>query len=127
MIDVIIYPLAFFITLPILATWLIYRMSYRIIGSKKRAMILSINWTTVLYMIAVVVMLMINFEKHFIGLILGVMLIGLSIIIIFQWKTKTEVIFSRAVKILWRICFLCFSFAYICLVFFSITNRILFY
>lgn len=126
MLDVILFPLALFITIPLLATWLLYLIRTKIHPNKQRGFIFAVNWTTIFYILAVLVLIKINFDNHYLGVIICFLLLILSAIIVYQWKKHTEIQIGKAFKILWRLCFLGFSFAYIFLVFFSITTRILF-
>ncbi|WP_099157984.1 DUF3397 domain-containing protein [Virgibacillus ndiopensis] len=115
MFDIIIYFIAFLIMLPIVATWLVYKISMKIHKQKWRAIHTAVNWTTCLYIFAVIALISVIFEKQLVAFVLIILLSFFSIIIIFQWKTKTEVIFSKAFKGFWRFSFLVFSFCYICL------------
>lgn len=117
---------AFFITFPFLPTILVYKISEKIVRNKLRAFHISINWTTILYILATITILNNLFEKQFIGIILGLILFILAIIIIWQWKTRTEVLFNRAIKILWRLCFLIFVSTYTIMVVYGIIIRIIF-
>lgn len=127
MVNVMIHMIAFFITIPFLATWIFYFVSLKIYRHRWKAIHSAINYTTILYIIAVLFMLALIFENSFFGIIIGCILCLLVTIIIYQWKMKSEIMFFRAVKVLWRICFLFFTFMYICLVFIGVANRIFFY
>lgn len=126
MINYLSVMIAIMITYPIIPTWLVYKIANKIVKQKWRALHIAINWTTILYILATIVMLNILFEQYFIGFILGFILLTLAIIIIWQWKTRTEVLFSKAIKILWRLCFIIFLFAYFILAFYGIIMRIFF-
>lgn len=127
MVEAIINFFAFVITIPIIATLLIYLFSKRIVRHKGKALHLAINVTTVLYIIASMMLLHIIFGHYFIGIILVFFMVILSIIIVFQWKTTTEILLVRAIKIGWRICFLTFFILYICLMMYGIIQRIFFH
>lgn len=124
MIDFIIYFIAFFITVPILATWIVYKISFKLFGHKWKAIHFSVNWTTILYMIAVLILLSNIFDQQLIGVILVLLLSTLAVIIILQWRTRTEVVLPKALKTLWRLCFLIFLILYICLLLIGIIQRI---
>lgn len=117
--------IASLITFPFIPTWLVYKVGNKIVQQRWRALHIAINWTTILYIFATMIMLNIIFEQQFIGIILGIILLILAIILVWQWKTKTEVIFSKAIKILWRLCFLIFLFTYCLLMFYGIIVRII--
>ncbi|WP_373895927.1 DUF3397 domain-containing protein [Virgibacillus sp. CBA3643] len=125
MVDVIIYFIAFFITVPILATWIVYKISFKIYGHQWKAIHISVNWTTIFYIIAVLILVSNIFDQQFIGIMLILLLSMLAVIIILQWKMRTEVVFAKAFKTLWRLCFLIFSFLYICFVLIGIIQQLL--
>ena len=127
MVDAIINFIAFMITIPIIATLLVYLLSKKMVRHKGKAFHLAVNLTTILYIFASIILLYIIFESYFIGIILVCFIGTLAIIITFQWRTTTEIIFIRAIKISWRICFLAFFIMYICLVVYGIIERILFH
>lgn len=127
MVDAIIYVFALLITVPIITTISVYMICKRIVHYNLKAVHIAINWTTCFYIISSLILLKIILGRPFTGIIIGILLSVLTIIIIYQWRTKTEIVFTRAVKILWRICFLSFFILYNILVLGGIVNRILFY
>lgn len=126
MVNYIGMMIAFLITFPLLPTFLTYKISKKIVNHKLRALHIAINWTTILYILATITMLKNIFGRQFIGIISALILFLLTIIIIWQWKTKTEVLLSRAIKILWRLCFLIFISTYTILAIYGIMIRIIF-
>lgn len=126
MIDYMIYLIAFLITVPMISTWLIYILGKKIVGHPLKALHMAVNWTTTLYILATLSMLMDIFEQSLVGIFLGIFIFILAIIIIVQWKIRTEVVLGRAIKILWRFCFLFFLLTYSILVVSGITIRVLF-
>lgn len=121
----IIYLIAFFITFPFLATWIVFFISKKIYNHQWRAIHLSVNLTTFLYICSTFVMIKLMFNQYFLGVFLIISISILALIIIIQWKTKTEVLFVRAVKQLWRVCFLMFSILYSILVITGIIIKII--
>lgn len=126
MISYISIIIASLITFPIFSTWIIYKIGNKVVRQKSRALHIAVNWTTILYILSTIMMLHIIFEQHFIGIIFGLILSILAIIIIWQWKTKTEILFSKAIKILWRLCFIIFLVTYFILVFYGIAMKMFF-
>lgn len=118
--------IAFIITFPFLPTIFVYKISKKVFHHKLRALHSAINWTTILYILATTKMLNNIFEQQMIGIIIGLILLFLAIIIIWQWKTRTEVLFYKALKILWRLCFLIFLLTYTIMVVSSIIIRVIF-
>lgn len=126
MVSYISIIIASLITFPIFSTWIIYKIGNKVVRQKSRALHIAVNWTTILYILSTIMMLHIIFEQHFIGIIFGLILSILAIIIIWQWKTKTEILFSKAIKILWRLCFIIFLVTYFILVFYGIAMKMFF-
>lgn len=127
MLKVTIYFIALLIAFPIIATLLLYWLSEKIFKHKLKAVHFAVNWTTLLYIIADLILLFILFEWQLTGIVITILLGLLAIIMIIQWKTNTDVQFLKAFKLLWRICFLFFALLYICLVLFGIFSRIYLY
>lgn len=124
MLDYFIYIIAFFITLPIIATIVAYFLFGKIYAHKWQVIHSTVRWTTIWYVVAVPMLLRLLFDRSFIGIILLLLLVILMIIIYYQWKVHTEVEMKQAIKILWRICFLLFLLMYLILVCFGIVRRI---
>ena len=115
MLDFIAYILSFFITIPLLASFFVYIIRMIRERNKLKAFHAAVNWTTLLYIIAVTIMLEIIFDRSFIGIVLIFLLASLSLIIFIQWRTGRDVQMKKAVKLLWRISFLLFFILYGCL------------
>lgn len=120
MIDILIYIISFFVTVPILASFLVYIGSMIRERNKWKAIHTAVNWTTILYIIAVAIMLRLIFNGSFLGIILIFILVVLSVIIFSQWKGKRDVQLKEAVKLLWRLSFLVFFILYGCLALYGI-------
>ncbi|MGY0692286.1 DUF3397 domain-containing protein [Virgibacillus sp. FSP13] len=127
MFDIVVYFIAFLITVPIIATWIVYQISVKIHRQKWRAIHTAVNWTTILYILAVTGLFTVVFNHGFFGWILIFLMMALSIIIFLQWKTKMEVEFKRAFKEFWRFSFLLFSFLYLCLVLIGLIQQVFFF
>lgn len=116
LINFLTYILAFFITVPIIFTILIYIIVRKISRSSKKAVHKSVNYSTIMYIIAVILLVQNIFDKSILGIVLIFMLIVLAILVFFQWKNNMDVQFKKAIKILWKICFLVFMILYVCLI-----------
>jgi len=125
MINYLSVIIALLITFPFIPTIIVYKVSDIMMQHKLRALHIAINWTTILYILASMRILNMMFDQQFIGIIIGLILVLLAIIIIWQWKTNTEVLLNKAIKILWRLCFLIFLFAYTILVVYGVILRII--
>ncbi|MFA1818669.1 DUF3397 family protein [Virgibacillus oceani] len=124
MVNFISYMIAFFVTVPVIATWLIYFILIKWNWPKLKAFHQSVNWTTLLYIIAVSILVWLNFHVNLTGPIVIFFLSALAIIIFIQWKLNMEVLLLKALKLLWRFLFLLFASLYICLLIFDIAYRI---
>lgn len=90
-----------------------YYMNKLFFKHKRRAFHFTISWTTIFYIIAVIVLIDYIFSFNLTGIMSVILLVILSIILIIQWKTRTEVILSNGLKLLWRFSFLIFIPIYI--------------
>ncbi|MFD1038771.1 DUF3397 family protein [Virgibacillus byunsanensis] len=127
MLDLFIYFIGFLITAPMITTWVVYLFSMKIHHKKLKAFHTAVNWTTILYIVAVHVLLTIIFGHQFLGIMLILLIIIFACIIFMQWKVNTEIIFMKALKTFWRLNFLLFLFLYIILLFTGIIQRIFYY
>ncbi|WP_077325992.1 DUF3397 domain-containing protein [Virgibacillus siamensis] len=125
MLDIIIYLLALIITAPIAVTWIVYLIGFKLYRHKWKALHKSVNWTTPLYIIAVLVLFNLIFEQSFFGVLLVVLPSLFTIIAVVQWRLYTEVAFRNIFKIFWRICFLLFGILYCLLILIGIVKQIL--
>jgi len=125
MIDFLIILLAFIITAPILITILTYYSLKFMYQNPHKAFLVAVNWTTIIYIIAVNTLLTYLFEGAFIGYIIVFLLCMLTIIIVLQWKNNTEINYQKALKLLWRLSFLSFFVLYISLVLYGILRGVL--
>ncbi|TRM12300.1 DUF3397 domain-containing protein [Lentibacillus cibarius] len=100
------------ITLPMLVTWGVYYTVARGGYNKWKAIHAAVNWTTLLYILAVTAMLYMMFGASYLGIITVLLLVLFTVIIVIRWKMFTEVVFRKAFRIFWRICFLLFVCLY---------------
>lgn len=124
MIKFLVFLIAFLITVPIIATVAAYLFFRKIYAQKWKAIHRAVHWTTIFYVIAVSLLLKIIFNRGFVSAIIILLLSILAVIIFYQWKVHVEVEMGKALKVLWRFCFLLFLVAYILLVIVGIIQRI---
>lgn len=125
--NVLIYLMAITITMPIILTATVYFLSYKITNHKRKAFHLAVNWTTLFYILSTIHLLFIILGHYFIAIILGVILSILILVIVYQWRYKTEILIFQAIKLSWRIYFLLFFILYVLLILIGILQRITFY
>lgn len=123
---ILILIIAFFTTFPFLATWIMLWIGKKVYPDHKwKAIHFSVNWTTIFYLFAVMTMMKIIFDTYLVSLFLVLLLIILSIIIVVQWRSRMEVLLTRALKQLWRVCFLLSVFFYVTLVVIGIIKEMI--
>lgn len=93
---------------PPIISIVIYYISKFIFKHKRRSFHLMISLTTIFYVFATVIFIEDVFSIELYGIIPIVLLVMLSIILILQWKNRTEVILKNGLKVLWRLNFLIF-------------------
>lgn len=114
--DIIVYVIGILITIPFMSTAAVYFASKKLHSNERRAVHAAVNWTTLCYIIAVLAMLETIFGRSFLSYILVLLLSMFAVIVVFQWKRYTEVVFNRVFKVFWRACFLIFLLLYVLLV-----------
>lgn len=124
MLQIFVYLFAFFVTVPIIVTGLIYVLAYFWHRRRRKAVITAANWSLVFYIISVNLIFFMMFERPTIGYTLIFLLLILAVIVTVQWKVHMEVKIGKAFKILWRGSFLFFFILYVCVTFLSILLRI---
>ncbi|BAC13415.1 hypothetical conserved protein [Oceanobacillus iheyensis HTE831] len=122
--DIFIYIIASAISFPFFVTLSIYWIAKWARSSNWKAIHLAVHWSTLFYIIAVGIILNILLQQSFIGLILLFFLIFLTIIIIYQRRTQTDVELFKAIKIVWRGAFLLFFTMYFLLGFIFVVNGV---
>ncbi|MYL42353.1 DUF3397 domain-containing protein [Virgibacillus salexigens] len=120
----LIYIFAFFITAPIVITFIIYVIAYMVSNYRLKAFHHAVNWTTWLYIISVIVLTKMIFGVQMVGIVIVLLLIILGAIMFSQWKIQTEIILRKALKIMWRFSFLLFAFLYIGLILIGVIQKI---
>lgn len=101
---------------PLIISIIIYYLSKLFLKHSRRTFHFMISWTTIFYVVAVTLLLQDMFSINLIGTMPILLLIILSIILIIQWRTRTEVVLKNGLKLLWRFSFLIFTPVYIGLV-----------
>lgn len=116
--------LLFFIAFPVVSTILLYSISTFLYKHRWKAIHLSVQGSAIFYVIAVILLLEKLIQISIIGYALIFIILVLAIILIIQWKTKTEVVLKDGLKVLTRICFLLFGVIYVLLISYEIIQMI---
>lgn len=96
------------IILPPIISWMIYFLPAHKGQNQWRRIHRTVQFSACFYIAAVSCLLRILFGHYYIALILIVLISFLGIILIVQWRKKTEVVLRKGLKTLWRISFLLF-------------------
>lgn len=103
----------FIIWSPPILTLLCFYLHKWVKKSTWRAIHFITEYTTVLYMVSVIVSVKMLFNISIVGYVIIYLLLLLAILIFMQWKKDADIILSRAVRFLLRLNFLVFVSAYI--------------
>lgn len=124
MTDIIISLFALFITLPVPSWFLTYVIARKIFGHSRRAFHTASDLSTFLFVLSVSACLYVIFGHSYLAWILVFLILIQSFLLFFQWKTKHEVVFSKAFKVFLRFSFLLFSALYLILICYGIYLRL---
>ncbi|SDL77173.1 DUF3397 family protein [Sediminibacillus halophilus] len=125
MIDLMVWLLAFCLTMPIVISWLVYIIAKKVSNNRLKALHVSVNYTTLLYILSVGAIFHQLYGTTYYGYIFIFLIVLLSFFIIMQYKVKGEVLFLTAWRRFWRLSFLLFILLYFLLVIYGITAGIL--
>jgi hypothetical protein len=104
------------ITMPFIGLFLIYIVCKSFVSNKKRSMMLTIDISTILFIIAVHFLVLVIVGKSYLWLIIIVLLsIGMMFVVL-HWKIKQEIDTAKVFKGFWRFTFLLFVLSYFVLV-----------
>ncbi|GAB2543034.1 DUF3397 domain-containing protein [Gracilibacillus alcaliphilus] len=113
MVQGIYYLLALMVTLPLLVTYVVYVLALKISRQKRYAFHFAIDSTTILYIAAVVANVKWIFSLNLFGYIIAFLLILWLIMVVFHWRTYTDIVFAHVWKRFWKLTFLLFFALYI--------------
>ncbi len=125
MIDLMVWLFAFSVTLPVVISWLLYTIVKKLSNNRLKALHVSVNYTTLLYILSVGVIFYHLYGTTFYGYIFIFLVVLLGFFIVMQYKAKGEVLFLIAWRRFWRLSFLLFTLLYFLLVIYGITAGIL--
>ncbi|WHY02281.1 DUF3397 domain-containing protein [Neobacillus sp. DY30] len=114
-----------FLTVPLLGFFIIYVLSKLITKNTRRSFHKALDYSTILFIVAVHFLLLTIWDKSFFGLILLILLVIAMIFVVLHWKIKGEIIINKVFKGFWRFNFLIFFLAYISLTVFGILRSAL--
>ncbi|WP_017753620.1 DUF3397 domain-containing protein [Calidifontibacillus oryziterrae] len=116
--------IATMVTMPILAIFVVYWLSYIVTKDKKRSFRLSVDLSTVFFIIAVHYLVIIIWGNSYLWVILLLLIMIGMLFVFLQWKYNEEIIFRKVWKGFWRFNFLLFSLGYLSLVIYGLVLRL---
>jgi hypothetical protein len=114
-----------FLTVPLLGFFIIYVLNKLITKNTRKSFHKALDYSTILFIVAVHFLLITIWGRSFFGLILLLLLVIAMIFVVIHWKIKGEIIFTKVFKGFWRFNFLIFFLAYISLTVFGILRSAL--
>ncbi|RFB19161.1 DUF3397 domain-containing protein [Bacillus sp. HNG] len=115
---------ATFVTIPLLGFVLVYLISRFIIKSTRKSFFLSVDVTTVFFLIAVHYLLLVIVGKSMLWLILLILLMSILIIGYMTWRKNHEIETVKVLRKSWRFVFLASTVAYFLLLLIGLVQRI---
>ncbi|MGN8645116.1 DUF3397 family protein [Gracilibacillus sp. HCP3S3_G5_1] len=124
MVEGLYYLLALMITLPFAITFLVYKLSCKLVGEKRYSFHLAIDSTTILYIASVAAIIYTVFSINPIRYIVLILLVILIICVFVHWKVYADIVFLHVWKRFWKVTFLLFFALYIINILYGILYNI---
>ncbi|MDF2856238.1 MAG: hypothetical protein K0Q87_2089 [Neobacillus sp.] len=112
-----------FFTLPFLGLIIIYFLYKMITNDSRKSFHKALDYSTLLFIIAVHFLLITIIGKSFFWLILLIMILIAMVFVVVHWSVKGEIILYKVFKGFWRCNFLLFFIAYVSLTFYGLLHR----
>lgn len=112
------------VTLPLVGYLLIFILNKQITKNHKRSVQRAIDFSTLLLIIANHFLIVVIWGESFLWLIFLILIVLALIFVLFHWKVRQEIEYTRVFKGYWRMNFLLFFFSYIVLLIFGIVQRV---
>ncbi|MFD0825232.1 DUF3397 domain-containing protein [Neobacillus sp. M.A.Huq-85] len=104
------------------AAYIIFRM---ITKSKRKSVHKALDFTTLLFIIAVHFLIVTIWGKSLFWLIIIVLILIAMTFVVVHWKIKGEILFGKVLKGFWRCNFILFFLVYMALTFYGLIHRAL--
>ncbi|WP_453997129.1 DUF3397 domain-containing protein [Bacillus nitroreducens] len=124
MIDFFAGLAATFVTIPLLGFILVYLICRLMIKNTRKSLFLTIDITTIFFLLAVHYLLLVIVGKSLLGLIILILILAALVIGFITWKNKHEIEIMRIIRKSWRFAFLASTTAYFLLLFIGIIQSI---
>ncbi|WP_066192848.1 MULTISPECIES: DUF3397 domain-containing protein [Gracilibacillus] len=107
------YLFALMVTIPVLVTYIVYLITFRITRKNRYSFHVAVDWTTLLYIFSVIAMGEWFFSINLFGYIITFLLLLLLIMVIYHWRFYTDIVFTHVWKRFWKLAFLIFFMMYL--------------
>ncbi|WP_163536709.1 DUF3397 domain-containing protein [Gracilibacillus sp. YIM 98692] len=111
---------AFMVTVPLLITFVVYKVSYYFFQNKWKSIHIAVDVTVILYIFSVGTIGFLLFSSLFITFIIIFVLCIWVMIVLIQWRWGKEIEFRIVWKRFWKACFLVFVVLHLILVCYGI-------
>lgn len=112
------------VTVPVLGFILVYLISRFIMKNNRKSFFLSVDITTVFFLIAVHYLLLVIVGKSMLWLIILILVISILLTGFVTWRKSHEIDTVKVLKKSWRFVFLASTFAYFLLLLIGLVQRI---
>ncbi|MFF2445951.1 DUF3397 domain-containing protein [Neobacillus sp. NPDC058068] len=112
-------------TLPFIGSILVYLLIKLTTKNKRKSIHKALDYTTILYIIAVHFLIITISGKSLSWLIILFMILIAMVFVVVHWKVKQEIILIKVAKGFWRFNFIIFFLAYITLTLYGLIYRAL--
>lgn len=112
------------VTLPLVGYLLMFIFSKQLTKNHKRSVQRAIDFSTLLLIISNHFLIVVIWGKSFLWLILLILITLAIIFVLYHWKVRQEIEYTRVFKGYWRMNFLLFFFSYVVLIIYGIVQRV---
>jgi hypothetical protein len=112
------------VTLPLVGYLLMFIFSKQLTKNHKRSVQRAIDFSTLLFIISNHFLIVVIWGKSFLWLILLILITLAIIFVLYHWKVRQEIEYTRVFKGYWRMNFLLFFSSYVVLIIYGIIQRV---
>ncbi|WP_449539914.1 DUF3397 domain-containing protein [Ferdinandcohnia sp. Marseille-Q9671] len=116
---------ATFVTIPLLGFILVYLISRFILKNSRKSFFLTVDITTVFFLIAVHYLLLVILGKSALWLIILLLVLAVIFFGFINWRNRQEIQTVKVLRKSWRFAFLASTIAYFVLLLIGLFHRIL--
>ena len=116
--------MATIITIPVIVIFIVYWIVRFITKSNKKSLHISVDISTLFFIMAVHYLIIVIWGKSLLWIILLLLIFVAAVFVFLQWKINNEIIFKKVWKGFWRFSFLLFSLSYFSLIIYGLFQRL---